>query len=306
MIAMRKEHMMRVDFGLILQPGWRALEMPDILTFNRRAIGMLSPAFTTLWTEDHFQKGNSPALEAWTLLSFMAAEFPLYRLGNIVLCQSYRNPAHLAKMSATLQYLSAGRLILGIGAGWQEDEYRAYGYDFPSAGVRIAQLAETIELVRAMWTQSPASYRGRHYSVDSAYCEPQPDPLPPIMVGADGEKMLRLVARQADGWNTGLDVETYRQRYDLLRRSCDEVGRDVNTIARSLYLHAYFPDDPAEYARRRQDMGKVLLLGPGPADAIAQLRPYVRVGVSHFAVKPHTLATVEGLVAQVAPELTQA
>lgn len=297
---------MPVDFGLILQPGWRALDPPDMMTFNRRAIGMLSPAFTTLWTEDHFQKGSSPALEAWTTLSFIAAEFPLYRLGNIVLCQSYRNPAHLAKMSATLQYLSGGRLILGLGAGWQEDEYQAYGYDFPSAGTRIAQLAETIELVRTMWTHSPATYYGQYHSVAGAYCEPRPDPLPPIMVGADGEKMLKVVARLADGWNTGLDIETYQQRYDLLRRDCDETGRDVNTITRSLYLQAYFPDDPAEYTQRHQAMGNILLLGPTPADAVTQLRPYVALGVSHFAIKPHTLATVEGLVARVAPELTQA
>ncbi len=294
---------MAVDFGLVLQPGWRPLDPPDILTFNREAIAMLSPQFTTLWTEDHLQKGASLSLESWTTLAFMAAETPRYRLGNIVLCQSYRNPALLAKMAATLQYLSGGRLILGIGAGWQEDEYRAYGYEFAGVGTRITQLTETIELLRTMWTQSPASYHGQYYGVAGAYCEPRPDPLPPIMVGAHGERMLKVVARLADGWNTGAEIETYRQRYDALRRSCDEIGRDVGTIARSLYAHAYFPDDPAEYARRRQDYDGVELLGPTPADAIAQLRPYAELGVAHFAIKPHTLATVEGLVMEVAPEL---
>lgn len=297
---------MSVDFGLILQPGWRPLDPPDILTFNRTAIGMLSPEFTTLWTEDHFQKGNSPALESWTTLTFMAAEFPRYQVGNIVLCQSYRNPAHLAKMAATLQYLSGGRLILGIGAGGpQEDEYHAYGYDFPSAGMRIAQLAEAIELLRAMWTQSPASYSGRYYKVANASCEPRPDPVPPVVVGGNGDKVLKVVARLADGWNSGANIATYRQRYDVLRRACDEIGRDVAAISCSLYAHAYFPADHADYARRQQEYGDdLVLLGPTPTAAIAQLQPYVEAGVTHFAVKPHTLATVEGLAAQVAPELS--
>src|SRR5262249_29533142 len=154
-----------------------------------------------------------------------------------------RNPAHLAKMSATLQYLSGGRLTLGIGAGWQEDEYQAYGYAFPSAGERIAQLAETIEILRVMWTQSPASYDGRYCKVENACCEPRPNPMPPIMVGASGERILKVVARLGDGWNTGCDIETYRQRYDRLRRHCDEIGRDEGTISRSLYLHAYFTAD---------------------------------------------------------------
>jgi alkanesulfonate monooxygenase SsuD/methylene tetrahydromethanopterin reductase-like flavin-dependent oxidoreductase (luciferase family) len=296
---------MSVDFGLILQPGWRALEPLDILTFIRTAIGILSPHFTTLWTEDHLQKGDSPALEAWTTLSFMAAEFPRYRLGNIVLCQSYRNPALLAKMSATLQYLSGGRLILGIGAGWQEDDYQGYGYEFPSPGTRIAQLAETIEVLRTLWTQSPASYHGRYHTVESAYCEPRPNPVPPIMVGAFGTQILKVVARLADGWNTACSIATYEQRYDLLRRACDEIGSDVNTITRSLYLHAYFSDDPAEYAQRQLALDEIVLLGPTPADAIAQLQPFAALGVSHFAIKPHTLATVEGLVAEVAPALAQ-
>lgn len=298
---------MPVNFGLILQPGWRSLDPPDVLTFNRNAIALLSPAFTTLWTEDHLQKGSSPALEAWTTLSFIAAEHPLYRLGNIVLCQSYRNPALLAKMSATLQYLSGGRLILGIGAGWQEDEYQAYGYDFPSAGARVEQLSETIEVIRTMWTNSPATYAGKQYRVENAYCEPRPDPIPPIVVGASGERMLKVIARLADGWNAGGDIETYRTRHDILRRACEEVGRDMSTVQLSLYAHAYFTDDAADFAQRKEAYGaEIVLLGPTPAAAVAELQPYVALGVSHIAVKPHTLATVEGLVAEVAPALERA
>src|SRR3989449_5824498 len=113
---------------------------------------------------------------AWTL-----ARYPDKLCGHEVLCNSFRNPAHLAKMAATLQALSGGRLVLGIGAGWNEEEYRAYGWPFPPARVRIAQLAEAIELIRTMWTQAPAHYKGEHYRIEGAYCEPRPQPGPPIM-----------------------------------------------------------------------------------------------------------------------------
>lgn len=294
---------MTVDFGLILQPGWRPLEPANILSFNREAIARLSPQFTTLWTEDHFQKGTSPALEAWTTLAFMAAEHPRFKLGNLVLSQSYRNPGMLAKMAATLQYLSGGRMILGIGAGWQEDEYQAYGYDYPRAGVRIAQLAETVGLLRVMWTQSPASYQGHYYRVEGAYCEPRPEPPPPIMIGANGEKILKVVARLADGWNTGWPFPIYQERYDLLRRECDEIDRDINEIERSVYAHAWLTGDREAHTRgseRLREAG-IGLLGPTPADAIEQLRPYVALGVSHFQVKPYDLATVDQLSAEVVP-----
>lgn len=294
---------MTVDFGLVLQPGWRPLEPADILSFNREAIARLSPQFTTLWTEDHLQKGAGPALESWTTLAFLGAEYPNLRLGNLVLSQSYRNPGMLAKMAATLQYLSSGRLIVGIGAGWQEDEYQAYDYPFPSAGVRLAQLAETVELLRVMWTEAPATYHGRYYRVEGAYCEPRPAPPPPIMIGAHGEKILKIVARLADAWNTGGPFPRYQQRNDLLRRECLAIERNFDEIARSLYAHLWLTDDRDEHAvlsARLRDAG-IDLLGPAPAEAIQQLQPYVDLGVSHFQVKPYDLATIEQFSAEVAP-----
>jgi alkanesulfonate monooxygenase SsuD/methylene tetrahydromethanopterin reductase-like flavin-dependent oxidoreductase (luciferase family) len=299
---------MAVDFGLILQPGWLPLDPPDMLTYNRRAIAALSPEFTVLWTEDHFQKGTRPALEAWTTLAFMAAEQPRYRLGNLVLGQNYRNPALLAKMSATLQYLSGGRLILGLGAGWQEDEYRAYGYRFPSGGTRVAQLAEAVEVIRALWTDAPATYHGQHYQVEGAYCEPRPDPAPPIVLGGSGDKLLRVVARLANGWNTGVPLAKFHQRLDVLRAHCAELGRDPASIAISLYAHAWLTDDAGAFAARLADFGgsaELLLLGPTPADALAALRPYAAAGVSHVTVKPHSLATIERFAAEVAPVLAR-
>src|SRR4029077_13575520 len=141
------------------------------------------------WVEDHFQFGDNPLLECWTALCTYGAEFPNLKLGTIVMSQSYRNPAMLAKMGAILQWMSGGQLIYGIGAGWKEDEYKAYGYPFPKPAARIAQLEEAILIARKMWTETPASFQGKHYAIDNAMCTPRPDPIPPILVGGGGEQL---------------------------------------------------------------------------------------------------------------------
>lgn len=123
-------------------------------------------------------------------------------------------------------------MILGIGAGWNQEEYRAYGWPFPSARLRIAQLAEAIQLIRAMWTEAPANYRGEHYHLVNAYCEPRPDPIPPIMVGGSGEKyLLRVVAQHADWWNYNFRGRVdYAHKQEVLKQHCREVGRDYEKI----------------------------------------------------------------------------
>ena len=146
-------------------------------------VGALSPEFTTLWVNDHMQFGDAPVMESWTRLTYLAALFPHLRVAHVVLGQGYRNPALLAKMGATLQYLTGGRFILGIGAGWHEEEYRAYGYGYPSPGRAWRNSARRCRSIRAMWTESPATFHGEHYTIEKAYCEPRPDPIPPILVG---------------------------------------------------------------------------------------------------------------------------
>src|SRR5262245_65501388 len=142
--------------------------------------------FDSLWFPDHVQYDSHKVAEGWTLLAYALARYPDKLCGHEVLCNSFRNPAHLAKMAATAQALSSGRVVLGIGAGWNEEEYVAYGWPFPSARVRIAQLAEAIELIRLMWTEALANYQGKYYEIAGAYCEPRPDPIPPILVGGSG------------------------------------------------------------------------------------------------------------------------
>jgi alkanesulfonate monooxygenase SsuD/methylene tetrahydromethanopterin reductase-like flavin-dependent oxidoreductase (luciferase family) len=188
--------------------------------------------FDSLWLPDHVQYGSNRVGEGWTLLPYALARYPDKLCGHEVLSNSFRNPAHLAKMVATAQALSGGRVILGIGAGWNEEEYRSYGWPYPPTRTRIAQLAEALELIRAMWTQAPASYRGEHYQIADAYCEPRPSPIPPIMIGGHGETyLLRVVARHADWWNYPFrEPALYTHKQEVLKRHCREVGRDYDTI----------------------------------------------------------------------------
>ena len=139
--------------------------------------------FDSVWVSDHLMEGDRYRIEPWTQLTWLAARVPRVRLGHSVLANSYRHPALMAKMSASLQALSGGRFILGYGAGWLEDEYRAYGYPFPPTRERIARMDEALRLIKTMWTDAPATFEGEFYRVTEAWCEPRPDPPPPIMIG---------------------------------------------------------------------------------------------------------------------------
>ena len=286
-----------VEFGLLL--GMPAAEPADdrhawSLELLRRGEG----AFTSAWVPGHLMKGQSPMYEAWTTIAYLAAEAPSYRFGNLVLAQSYRNPALLAKMAATLQDLTRGRLILGIGAGWQADEFAAYGYDYPSAGVRVEQLSEAIDVLRAMWTQSPATYEGKHYRVRDAYCEPLPAVPIPILVGGRKPKFMRVAAEKADVWQWDGPIDRYRVPYDLLVANCAAIGRDLTSVTLSTLGEIYFPANPADFPSEphlgfidpAQDpsgsfAGEVdWVLGPTPQDAIDGLRPPIELGVSQVTL----------------------
>jgi luciferase-like monooxygenase len=231
-----RDPLMTIQFSTTIRCQWEQGEAVGI-EYTREKIADLPPSFTTLWIQDHLQKGTQVLLESWTTLSYIAAQFPRFTYGHLVDCQSFRNPALLAKMGATLQHLTGGRFIMGLGAGWLEEEYRAYGYDFPSPGVRVEQLAETIEILRAMWTASPATYAGRHYRVDQAYCEPRPDPRIPILVGSAGKRAMEVAARLADAWTwSGAFEERFKPLCEQLWRNCETVGRDPGEIqARSRF-----------------------------------------------------------------------
>src|SRR6059058_2254677 len=211
--------MATIEFGLMLQPFATNFPGSDLFEYNRRLIKLLSQGFTTLWAEDHLQSGETAILESVTTLSYFAGEFPQFRVGTLVLCQSYRNPALLAKMAANLQLISGGRLILGLGAGWKEDEYRAYGYPFPDARTRTEELEEAIIIIKSMWTSQPATFVGKHYQIHDAYCEPPPSPIIPLLIGGGGEqRTLGIVARYADWYNfNSCTVEEYAHKVSVLK-----------------------------------------------------------------------------------------
>jgi alkanesulfonate monooxygenase SsuD/methylene tetrahydromethanopterin reductase-like flavin-dependent oxidoreductase (luciferase family) len=274
----------------------------------RHVLDELPPEFTTVWTDDHLQFGERPVFEGWTFLTYLAALYPRYRFGHLVLCQSFRNPALLAKMAATLQQLTGGRYILGIGAGWNEEEYRGYGYDYPRGGIRVEQLAEAIEVIRALWTQSPVTYHGEHYRLDGAICEPRPDPPPPIMVGTNGPKALRVAARLADWWNWDGSWElVYRRPYEILRGHCEEIGRPFEEITLTAGLYISFPEDPSTFERTFEHSaypGQTFdVIGPTPDDAVAEIRQLTGVGVAHFQPSFENMATLRRFVDEVLPAL---
>jgi alkanesulfonate monooxygenase SsuD/methylene tetrahydromethanopterin reductase-like flavin-dependent oxidoreductase (luciferase family) len=282
-----------VEFGILLAAP-SSEPMDDRQAYFRSVLERGQGPYTSAWLSDHLMKGDRPMLEGWTTLTYLAAAFPAYTFGHTVLSQSYRNPALLAKMAATLDYLTTGRLVLGIGAGWQADEYAAYGYPYPSAGVRVEQLSEAIDVLRAMWTQSPATYEGKHYQVRQAYCEPRPARPIPILVGGRRPKFMRVAAEKADMWQWDGPIERYRVPYDLLAANCAEIGRDLASITLSAAGEVYFPADPADFPTEpssgfvdaAQDPSGAYageedwVLGPTPAAAIEGLRPLIDLGVT--------------------------
>jgi alkanesulfonate monooxygenase SsuD/methylene tetrahydromethanopterin reductase-like flavin-dependent oxidoreductase (luciferase family) len=228
--------------------------------------------FDSLWLPDHVQYNSHKVAEGWSLLAFALGRYPDKVCGHQVLCNSFRNPAHLAKMTATCQALSGGRVVLGIGAGWNEEEYLAYGWPFPSAKVRIAQLNEALELIKLMWREAPANYEGERYRIANAYCEPRPDPLPPIMIGGAGEKfLLRVVAQHAEWWNyIYKDRASYAHKQEVLKSHCQAVGRDYDQIQQVAATGVLIAETEKELARLKEQP-YVRPIGDGIAGTPAQV-----------------------------------
>ena len=177
--------MTRIHFGFTMPYGaLDTVRRPTFVEDLNHALDLVAGHFDSAWSIDHLQPNANDLLEGFTTLTYMAACHPQLMFGHAVLCQSFRNPALLAQMGATLHFLSGGRFILGIGAGWDQAEYRAYGYDFSAAQTRVEQLEEALQIIKALWTEERATFAGRHYRVRDARCAPRPDPIPSVMVGA--------------------------------------------------------------------------------------------------------------------------
>ena len=249
-------------FGIQIEPqfGFSYGEVAQIAKEAERL------GFYGLWVSDHLfwdaRSEQRNCLEAWTLLTALAPVTTRLRLGTLVTCNSYRPPSILAKIAASFDHLSNGRLEFGIGAGWKELEYRAYGIPFPSIGTRLAQLEEAVQVVRLLWTQERASFAGRHYQLQEALCAPKPVQQPArIWIAGGGEKvMLRIVAQYADGWNIllGSSFATVQRKTDILRRHCDALKRDFSAIEKSLFLAVVLAEDEKELKRREAESAQAL------------------------------------------------
>ena len=240
---------------------------PIVVYQDHHILPTALPHFDSLWIADHFygfDAKTDPFLEAWTTLTWLAGRYPDVELCHHVLGHGYRPPALTAKMAATLQLLSGGRFVLGIGAGWREDEYTAYGYDFPKASVRFAQLEEVITICRLMWTEPEPSFEGRYFRIDGASAPPLPETVPPICVGASGEQIgLPLVGRLADRWNgsmRGTD-DDWNRRLGIVRAAAEKAGRDPAAIEVSVTFEKSLPETDADSAELVDVLGHKIALG---------------------------------------------
>jgi alkanesulfonate monooxygenase SsuD/methylene tetrahydromethanopterin reductase-like flavin-dependent oxidoreductase (luciferase family) len=278
-----------------------------------RLLSHVKGHYATAWCIDHL---DGDVLEGWTAVTYLSALHPELVWGHSVLSNGFRNPALLARMISTLAFMSGGRYVLGIGAGGEEREHLAYGYDFPRAEIRIAALDEALQIIRAMWTEERVTFTGSYHHVTHATCEPKPLPPPPIMVGAFGPRMLRLTARHADWWNvSSTGIEAYRKYVQEFERACDEIGRDPAIVRRVWSggcVCAPTETEVAKLAAGRPKRGKDAayqvdedFVGT-PEQIIEQMRPFIDLGVDCFLLDcggfPR-LTTVEMLVSEVLPAL---
>ncbi len=281
--------------------GWRVPDFPEgganSAEFRQQIFDTMdvlqAGGLHSAWVGDHFfpwpgeVEQSMDTIEAWTTLTYLMARYPRMYYGTIVLSQAYRPPAALAKMAAIAQWLSGGRFILGIGAGWKENEYHAYGYDFPSAGTRLDQLEEAVQIIRKMWTEDHPTFHGAHYHIDNAYCSPRPDPQPPLLIGGAGpRRTLRIVAQYGDWCNlNNAEIEFCQSRLETLREHCRAVGRDFNSIVKTYScdcISVAATHGEAEHQRQASFFNQFHSFSGTPDEVAAQIQPYVDLGFTHF------------------------
>jgi len=254
--------------------------------------------YHSVWLDDHLMFKDRPMLECWSTLAALSAVTTRIRLGTMVTCTSFRNPALLAKIAATLDVISGGRLEFGIGAGANKDEHHAYGFPFPAASDRIERMKEAVGIIKKLWAEEKASYTGKHYHIKEVVCKPKPlqKPHPPITIGGSGEKLtLKVTAQHADRYDWGYvpSLEQYTHKLKVLENHCSTVGRDFQEIEKSCWpgsqvVIARNQKELAEKIAREkpksvtlEDFEKTALIGT-PDECVRQMQPYIDLGVTHF------------------------
>ena len=289
--------MSKTKFGVFL-PFYAFKSEPTFERVRNVALTCERLGYDSIWLDDHLMYGKHPILECWTTLSALASLTAKIQLGTMVLCNSYRNPALLAKMTATLDVISNGRLELGIGAGVQKNEHKAYGIPFPKPSDRIDRMKEAVEIIKKMWTEEKSSYQGKYYAINEAICQPKPmqKPHPPITIGGSGEKLtMKVAAQHADrcDWGYVPSVEQYKHKLKILENHCNAVKRNFHEIEKSCWLggQIFIAENRKELGEKvsqwkpqnvsMEDFKKFSFMVT-PDECKQKIREYTSLGVTYF------------------------
>jgi len=287
--------MAQIHFGVTLPQIKRSWEQTRAAAVEIDRLG-----FHSVWLNDHVYGvpvPQLPILEAWTTLSAVAAVTSRVELGTLVTPVGFRNPALLGKMVATLDNISAGRVIASLGVGWFKDEFIGYGYEFPSTRARLEQVDEAAQVLKRLWTQEGASFAGKHFRIEGAVCEPRPVRVPPLMIGGSGEKvLLRLVAEHADIWNNPAVTQAeLGAKVAKLHAHCAAVGRDPGAITVSQQCLVVIGSDAAAAAAQIDKAAKIYggHMGAGgehgiagtPEQCIAGIQRHIDLGCTMFVIE---------------------
>jgi F420-dependent oxidoreductase-like protein len=305
-----------IRFGI--QTGQQNIEWAQMLELWRQADGW---GYDSLWNFDHFYAiflpPELPCLEGWTTLSALALATKRARVGTMVNGNTYRHPCVTAKMAATVDHISGGRLNLGIGAGWFEREHQNFGIDFKTVPQRLQALDEACRIIRGMLTQEHTTVQGRHYTVTEAMGNPKPiqQPHPPIMIGGTGERvLLRLVARHADMWNASASAERMHDLIEIIRRHGDTERRDPERIEKTVMMPLCYRAPAARQAfmcntiaglrqTTPEQARKEMMIGD-KLECLDVVDRYVKAGVTHFIFMmfaPYFVDEIQAFAEEVIP-----
>jgi len=287
--------MSKVEFGVMLRQ--QKIDFSEIKDAAQLCDKL---GYDSVWFYDHvLGQGiiGIDILEPWTLMSALSTVTENIKLGTMVLCNGFRHPPLLAKMAATLDYISGGRLELALGAGWFEQEFTTYGYDYPDTETRIEQLAESAKIIKSMWSEDESTFNGKHFHIEGAICNPKPvqKPFLPLTIGGSGEKhLLRVVAEIADVWNCpASSAMEYDTKYEALKNHCNNAGRNIEDITVSQQTVCVLVNNESELEEKLEkgqrrygffgNIGELGIVGT-PDQCIEKINADIEKGISKYTI----------------------
>ena len=258
-----------MKIGAMVPQGWR-MDLNGILPENqwdtilKASKDIEDLNYESVWVYDHFHTVPSPTqdptFECWSLMAALSQVTEKVRIGQMCTCNSYRNPAYLTKVASTIDAMSGGRLEFAIGAGWYDQEYKAYGYEYPSAGVRLKMLEEALQIYIAMNTEDKATFKGDYYAIENAINQPKPlqKPYPPLWVCGGGEKVtLKLLAKYGDYGNWDVDVQGFIDKSEILKGHCDQQEREYSDIKKTLHTNVIIGENQIDLDNKIDKISEV-------------------------------------------------